>query len=401
GRGVAAAASPGEVGYALLVEPAVLPPAPLGALAIGQGDLLANIYTLNARGAHQFVMQPALDNSLRLALGNFDLAFVVVWLLPLIVIALTFNVVCGERERGVLALAVACGAALQRFVLGKIAARAVVIQAAVWIALLAAGFVAARPLQNFDGIIAWFLWSAIAALYAAFWTALGLWVNASERGSDINAALLVGCWLLTVIVAPTVTNLAATTLFPAPSRVELTTALREATESADRLAAAQRDRYFFDHPELQGKDSDKALFYRTVAAAEANIEAAMQPLLAQFAQQAQRQRRLVAGLQYLSPGTLAYETLTALSGSNGVRHAHFRAQVFEFHRAWVAWFRARLDAGQRLTPADYDRLPRFSFSDLPLAAQLRQLVLPAVVLAALTVALFWSALRRLRRLTVV
>jgi hypothetical protein len=40
GRGVATAISPGVVGYSVLNKPVVLPAAPLGALAIGQAELL-------------------------------------------------------------------------------------------------------------------------------------------------------------------------------------------------------------------------------------------------------------------------------------------------------------------------------------------------------------------------
>jgi ABC-2 type transport system permease protein len=127
GRGVATAISPGVVGYSVLSEPAVLPAAPLGALAIGQGDLLPSWYPVTARGAHHFLAHSEPENPLRLSVGNFDAAFVIVWLLPLVVIALSFNLVSAERERGVLAVAVAAGASPAGFILGKVAARALLV----------------------------------------------------------------------------------------------------------------------------------------------------------------------------------------------------------------------------------------------------------------------------------
>ncbi len=399
-RGVATAISPGAVGYSVLSEPAVLPPAPLGALAIGQGDLLPGWYPVTARGPHGFLTRSEPDNALRLATGNFDAAFVIVWLLPLVVIALSFNVVSAERERGVLAIAVAAGASPSGFILGKVAARAALVFGSLWIALLAAAFAAGVPVGQAAGALPLLLWLGGATLYAAFWFALALFVNSRPRASDQNASLLAGAWLLLVILLPALTNLAATTVFAAPSRVALTTELREASETADRAAASSRDQYFFDHPEMQGGEMDRTAYFQSVALSEQSIAESMAPLLGAFEVQARRQQALIEVLQYLSPGTLAYETLTELAGSNGARHREFRAQTLAFHAAWSGFFRSRLMRGATLTPADYAALPQFRFAEPPLAAALARAAAPLAVLLVLSLLLGGIALRRLRRFPV-
>ena len=78
-RGVATATSPGGVGYSVLTKPVVLPTAALGALAVGQSELLPAWYSVTARGAHLFLTRNEPDNPLRLAVGNFDPAFVIIW----------------------------------------------------------------------------------------------------------------------------------------------------------------------------------------------------------------------------------------------------------------------------------------------------------------------------------
>ena len=401
GRGVATATAPGAVGFSLLSEPAVLPPAPLAALAIGQNDMLPSRYLVTARGAYSFMGRTELDNSLRLAVGNFDAAFVIVWLLPLVVIALTFNIVSGERERGVFAIAATAGASVSRFILTKCASRALIICAALWVALLAAALASGANLTRLDSWASLLAWILAATLYAGFWLALALFVNSQPRASDQNASLLAGVWLLLVILAPALTNLAATTAFAAPSRVALTTELREATEAADRAAAADRDRYFFDHPEMRGGEMDTTAYYRSVAQSEANVARAMAPLLEQFELQSLRQQQLVGMLQFLSPGTLSYQLLTGLAGSDGSRHREFRQQTLEFHQRWVAFFSTRLASGARLTTADYAALPQFRFRGAALGATLRRTVLPLLVTLSVTLLLLVVAVRRLRRFPVV
>ena len=342
--GVATATDPGALGLSVLTAPAVLPPAPLGGLAIGQNDLLPAYYEVTARGEYSFLSRHELDNALRLSVGNFDVAFVVVWLLPLLVIALAFNIVSGERERGVLAQAVAAGASPAEFVAIKVLTRAGALAVAICAGLVLAALAAGVPLAEPGSLVLLALWILATLLYAAFWFALSLFVNSRPRASDQNASLLAGLWLLLVIVAPSLTNLAATTLFPAPSRVALTTELREATEQADKDAAKARDQYFFDHPEMGSGEMDKTAYYQSVARSEASIAAAMRPHLAEFDRQALRQRQLVDGLQYFSPGTLTYQLLTALSGSDGNRHSDFREQTVSFHARWSRVLHGSADA---------------------------------------------------------
>ena len=400
-RGVASAREPGAAGYSVLGAPVILPPAPLGPLAIGQTDLLPGRYLVTARGAHNFLGSAGIDNPLRLALGNFDVAFVIVWLLPLAVIALTFNLVSGERERGVLAIAAAAGSDLTRFIAAKCLIRALVLLAALWASLLLAALAGGLALGSGAVLMLWLVWGVTATLYGAFWFALAVWVNTRGLASDLNASVLTAAWLLFVVLAPALTNLAATTVFAAPSRVALTTALREATEAADKRAAGERDKYFFDHPGARGQDMDMSDYYRSVARSERQVSAAMLPLLAGFDQQAGRQQQLVGRLQYLSPGTLAYEVLTSLAGSDGARHRQLRAAALDFHGGWRDFFESRLLAAKPLDAADYARMPVFAFSEPAPAALLRRNLAPLLALTLLAGSLLGWALRRLRHVSII
>ena len=401
GRGVASAREPGAAGYSVLAAPVILPAAALGPLAIGQTDLLPGRYLVTARGVQNFLGNAGIDNPLRLALGNFDVAFVIVWLLPLAVIALTFNLVSGERERGVLAIAAAAGSDLSHFIAGKCRVRALLLLVTLWLALLLAALAGGVPIASGAGLALWLVWSATATLYGAFWFALAVWVNTRGLASDLNASVLTGAWLLFVVLAPALTNLAATTVFAAPSRVALTTALREASEAADKRAAGERDQYFFDHPDLRGQDMDMSAYYRSVARSEREISDAMMPLLAAFDTQTGRQQQLVNRLQYLSPGTLSYQVLTSLAGSDGTRHRQLRAAAIEFHADWRDFFDRRLQSGALLGAGDYVRMPQFVFREPAAAEMLRRNLAPLAALLLIAAGLLAWALRRLRRVAII
>ncbi|HEV7443610.1 MAG TPA: ABC transporter permease subunit, partial [Steroidobacteraceae bacterium] len=143
-------------GYAngLMANYAVLPATPLAALTIGQSDLLPSVLPLAPATLPSLQGSSEPENPHRLLIGRFDAAFVVVFLMPLLIIALTYALLAGERERGTLALLLAQPLSLRSLFAGKLAPRVLLVLA---------------------------LFGLLAALclltgHAAAWVRLGLWL---------------------------------------------------------------------------------------------------------------------------------------------------------------------------------------------------------------------------------
>jgi len=118
--------SPSVLGGPSGAQTAVLDPGPLTALAVGQSDLLPYYYDVSIRtNESSFLQNGEIENPLNLLVGRFDLAFVVVYLLPLLILALSFNVLSGEREQGTLALTLAQPVSARGVVSAKLAFRAI------------------------------------------------------------------------------------------------------------------------------------------------------------------------------------------------------------------------------------------------------------------------------------
>jgi ABC-2 type transport system permease protein len=207
--------------------------------------------------------------------------------------------------------------------------------------------------------IALLAWGTVLSAYVFFWAALALACNVGRGNSERHAAVLAAAWLTLVILLPTAINLIVSNVFPAPSRVELAALLREATESADRAAAKDRDRWFFDHPDLRSGEAERVAYYRSVAASERVITAAITPQLSAFETRAAERRELTRRLQWLSPAATTHDALTILSHTDGASQAAFRDAVLRFHARWQAFFFARINGDQALTRDDYANLPKF------------------------------------------
>lgn len=393
---VPVAAKPGSMGFSVASAYAAMPSAPLGALAVGVSDLLPYYYRLDAHGAYTLAQGGSIENPLNLRVGGFDVAFVMVFLLPIIVIALSYDIMSREKELGVLALIGAQGVRLSTFIAAKVIARGVLI--ALMIVAANAFAVAATVYMGAEWHLgAAALWTAIAVLYGLVWFALAVLINALGFGSATNGVVLANIWLVFVIVIPAVVKLAATTLYPAPSRVALTTELREAAAEADERAAEARQAYMFDHPEMVDGDVDQEIFFRQVALSEQDIAASIEPEFEAFEAQAERQAALMKWLKYSSPALLANDAFSALAGTDRAHHARFRAAALDYHRRWRAFFIEPLLREERLTAKSWAKLPSFDYRPERRYLGNASVNLPMVVLLVLGFVLVVAGLAKYRR----
>ena len=93
---------------------ALVPPAPLGALAVGQSDVYPGFLKVTARNLDAVVTGDQIEHPLAVASGHFDAAFVVLFLYPLLIFAVSFDLTATERDRGTLRMVLAQPVRLRR-----------------------------------------------------------------------------------------------------------------------------------------------------------------------------------------------------------------------------------------------------------------------------------------------
>jgi ABC-2 type transport system permease protein len=165
---------------------ALLPPAPLAALAVGQGDVYPNYIKVTARSLDALVSGDQIEHPLSVASGQFDAAFVVLFLYPLLIFAVSFDLTATERDRGTLRMVLAQPVTLGQLVAGKMIVRA--LKLLVPLLLITIG-VAAVYSPAVDGF--WLraaMWSIAIAAYGAIWHGLALVVNARGLGAPEYSA---------------------------------------------------------------------------------------------------------------------------------------------------------------------------------------------------------------------
>ncbi|TAG80183.1 MAG: DUF3526 domain-containing protein [Betaproteobacteria bacterium] len=357
-----ASAGSGDVG-----RHAILPYAALAPIAFGQSDLMPNYYRMSYRAKSNFMDDGELENPWNLLTGRFDFAFVVVVLLPLAILALTYNMLSGEREQGTLKLVLAQGGRPGSLILGKLFARTFPVLSVTLGVLFI--FVLATRAVDANVAIQLIALACVIALYSAFWFAIATLMNVLNRSSAFNAIVLVGAWVGLVLVVPIVMNLAIQSAHPLPSRTQFATQNRLITIEGlnrynDLLSADYR---YVSEPEVLKPRADGTFDVQPRRRAHFLLARDVDQLLdaerEKFDRQLKVQQQSVDTFGFLSPAIVAYESLTTFAGTDSARYLRFQSQVDAFHREWKAFFEPRVLGGRAMTAEDYAKLPAFAWNE--------------------------------------
>ncbi len=351
---------PGVAGANAAALHAWMPPAPLAVFSIGQSDIYPYYYRVSTRSKTALLGSDEIENPLHLLNGRFDLGFAVVFLLPLFVIGLAYDVIAGERENGTLAMALANPVRIERLVWRKAAVRFQLMMGLVGLLAVAGTVVAGAGSGIWSGLL---LWVAVVASYVLFWLGLAVWVNTWGRSAATNAVILSMFWLVFVLLVPLGANLAAEARYPVPSRVAMIQEMRAATNEANRQGAQLLAQYFEEHPDLvpEGGKIDPGDFMARFYAVQEAVERRMLPVLERYDEQLREQQALASRMRYLSPALLVQEALNEAAGTGASRYRDFEKQVDRYHAAWQRHFVPKVFQRAKLGPEDLDGLPRFEY----------------------------------------
>jgi ABC-2 type transport system permease protein len=378
-------------GYYEMVTFAVKPTLPAAALSVGSLDVLPSYVRVRANSAQPFTQAYELDNPHQLVLGRFDPAFVVIYVLPLMLIALGHDVLARERAGSRLALLVLHGVTPARLVATRLAI--------VFVAASSACLLPALALQSFadafDAARAG-LWGLVALSYAAVWTgAIGVIVSVARRRAAAAAALG-ALWVTMTLIVPWLLAATAEWLFPSPSRVEQILHERAAVDAIEAGGAAAIDRYVSEHPEMELASAPPDFYTAQQIALNAAIEGAMTASDTVLGTQLDQRQRLIDRLSWLAPGVLAAEAMVDLGGTGWSRHRAFLQQG----RAYVAALRGYFDPkalGGAFEFRGWQDWPRFEWREPPLGPAAARAAWTVIALSVLAIGLCALARYRLGR----
>lgn len=364
-------------------EPSRYAPLSIGLRDVNPFNLKVRMLTLEGQLYDGDISNPA-----TLALGNFDLAFLLVFLYPLLIIAFTHNTLSSEQEQGTWPLLCSQPVSPRKILAVKAALRFLPI-VAVWLLTLFISLLWLRlPLDRRFGLAV-----LISLAYLLFWWAASWLVMSFGRSSNFNALSLLGVWLTLTILLPAALNVALATFLPVPEAFAVTVNQREGYHQQwDRPKAETMQRFFQRYPQYASfqAPADKFSWGWYYAAQHLGDEDAAEASAQLRAKLRQRQQWLQR-LAWIVPTINAQTAFNQIAQTELDNHLAYLDSVRRFHEQIRLHFYPAMMRNDQPPPIKWSNLPHHQFND-----ELFPAVFPMTSLSLLALSLLlllWSQLR--------
>lgn len=331
------------------------------AFSTGQRDINPYLFSVTILGLEGQMYDTDLNNPITLLAGNMDLAFVFVFLFPLVIIAFTYNLLSSERESGIWSLLKSQSAIPLRVIWLKFSVRLIAVFASALLLMLISAFYLQLA---FD--LRFFMVCGVISLYLLFWFALSLWVISRGRSSDFNAVSLIACWVVLNIVSPAVLNVWLTKKFPVPEALETVVTQREGYhEKWDLDKQSTMARFFQHYPQFRKypfpADAEFSWYWYYAMQQMGDDEAAGST--ERLAEKLTKRQNFSAVTSLFLPGIQAQLKLNELANADLQQHLHFLKALRAYHEKLRLQFYPVIFSGAKATDIDWKSFKLEAFSN--------------------------------------
>lgn len=330
-------------------------PSPLAFAALGQRDVAPSVLRVRALALEAQIHENEQVNPELALPGRFDLAFVAVYLAPLVLIVLLHDLWSGEREAGRLAALQATPRSGARV----FAARAVVRVGLVAAALLGP-FAVGATLQGAPAGAA-LLFAAAMLGVVLFWAAVALLVARLGGRSSVNAAALAGLWFALTLVGPAAANLVVNAAAPVPDGARLARENRDAVHGAwDLPRQPTVDRFLALHPEwAETAPMTQPFHWKWYFAFQHLGDVAVADLSRAYREGIEQREDLAAAAAWLMPPVALQNGMHRIAATDVRAQLAYQDRVRAFHTQLRRHYYPYLFGDLPYGPDDFARAPRF------------------------------------------
>jgi ABC-2 type transport system permease protein len=329
-------------------------PAPLAFAAIGQRDANPTMLRIRMLALEGQIHENDNANPESTLAGRFDFAFVLIYIAPLVLIALLHDLWSGERAAGRLALLQTTPRATWRVFATRAGSRALAIFMALATPFTIGALLSrAAPLE----IVQATLW--IAGLII-FWTCLCLMIAAQPWRAVTHAGVLCGLWFALTLVAPAGANLAINAAIPLPSGAELARENREAVHDAWDLPRQDTlDRFVALYPEWRTEPMERPFEWKWYYAFQHLGDVQVQEMSRAYRAGVMKRERAAGAISWVLTPIAFQRGLFRLARTDVESQLTYQDRVRAYHDTLRAFYYPYLFHDRPFSAGDFAKAPRF------------------------------------------
>ncbi len=330
-------------------------PSDLAFAALGSRDIAPALLRVRALALEAQIYENEAANPELALPGRFDLAFVAVYLAPLVLIALLHDLWSGEREAGRYHALAALPQARRRLWTARVLVRVGGVLAALLLPFFAGAIIAGTsPLRalGFAGLI---------VLVVVLWTAIVLLVARRGGRSAVHAASLAAIWFALTLVAPAGANLAINAAVAVPDGAALARENREYVHAGwDR----PRDQTMRDFLKLYPRYASGAAipptfhwkwYFAFQHLGDRHVAQQSQA----YREGIERRADLAKLAGWLLPPAGLAQAMTQLAGTDVAAQLNYQMRIRAYHQRLREFYYDYLFSEKPFGPEELQRVPRF------------------------------------------
>lgn len=182
---------------------AIYRPSAFSSYSIGQKDNYPYYTNVGIRDNIYNMEVSEIQNPDKLQAGNFDLSFIFIYLAPLFIISMGYNVLSSEEENQTIWL-LTMQVSVYTIMWGKLLFLFLLLVIASTLVSITGFFINGMDIEtNGSQLLVWLL---ISYSYFLFWIFIVAFITSFKANSSINALILGSLWVISLLLAPTIVH---------------------------------------------------------------------------------------------------------------------------------------------------------------------------------------------------
>lgn len=351
------------------------------AFANGQRDINPYLLSVTILGLEGQRYDTDLNNPTTLLLGNMDMAFVIVFLFPLVIIAFTYNLLSAEQESGVWGLVRSQSPVPVQIIWRKLVVRIVIIFGVLLVLLGSAVIYLQLALD-----LRFILVGLLISLYLLFWFSLSFWVISRGKSSNHNAVSLIAFWVVLNIISPALLNVWLTQQYPVPEALENVVKQREGYhEKWDLDKSVTMDKFYAHYPQFKKYPfpSDLTFSWYWYYAMQQMGDDEAGASAGRMAEKLHQRQNFTQISTLLLPGIQAQLGLNGLAGSDLQNQLDFQRAVSIYHEKLRLQFYPAIFSGGTAENIDWKQFHPEYYSSYTTATVVQHILSITIIALAL------------------
>lgn len=347
--------------------PAYKTPNTVSIFSIGQADVFPYYLTVKLESFFmQLFKQNEIANPLRSLAGHFDVTFWMIYLLPLLIVVLSFNALSSELDNQNWRLINSQGVTARQWVGSKILLVALCITGLVLIVVLTGSILNAVVFNQSPGFSD-VMFLVTVVFYLGFWLAALYLINSLATSTSAGALSSGTLWIVICIVMPSLVTSFIEKAVPVDNTVVSRMSRRPQDARLDNNVASMSiiNRFVELRPQFKGATIDTTNrwfgFAKYFAYHEIYDDTSKVSVSGYF-QNIERRQTLNNWSIVLNPAAATDGLLTGYARNDAAANHNFIWSVRDFHQQMRSALFPPVFFEQALTQADFEKLPDFSKS---------------------------------------